>query len=210
MNNQNTYHRQTAQMIAFVAQNFPDMSADVMQGWIENPRALKRALMEALCPPGVFPVWRTIKLGVSPKNSDEARKALRDKECFIGDCADDILNKVVFTTSAVEKEIDLVNVSVGELGFTGNGATSKDIYNRAFEFGLELCPAEVGPQLRLQYHEQTNHEWFRIAMEPIDDSRGDPSVFIVENSEGLYLHGGRGHPKDVWPCVYRWLFVRRR
>jgi len=38
------FHSQSAQLIAVIAQNIPDMSSDVMQGWIENPEELKKVL----------------------------------------------------------------------------------------------------------------------------------------------------------------------
>lgn len=34
-----TYDRQTATFLAVVGQNMPELSGDVMQGWIENPKA---------------------------------------------------------------------------------------------------------------------------------------------------------------------------
>ena len=40
----NTYHPQTAKFLAMVAQNMPPLSADVMQGWIQNPKALRKFL----------------------------------------------------------------------------------------------------------------------------------------------------------------------
>lgn len=43
-------HTQTARFIAAIATSLPEIPADVMQGWIENPKALQRALREALCP----------------------------------------------------------------------------------------------------------------------------------------------------------------
>jgi len=51
MNEQNTLSKQTAKFIASIAQNLPEISGDVMQGWIQNPNALKKVLAEALCPP---------------------------------------------------------------------------------------------------------------------------------------------------------------
>ena len=51
MNEQNTFDRQTAKFIATVSQNLPDLDATMMQGWIQNPQALKKVLAGALCPP---------------------------------------------------------------------------------------------------------------------------------------------------------------
>lgn len=49
---QNTYHSQTAKLIATVCQAMPEMSGEVMQEWIENPKAL-RHFLKGLCPPKV-------------------------------------------------------------------------------------------------------------------------------------------------------------
>ena len=91
-----------------------------------------------------------------------------------------------------------------------NGATLADIHNRAKELGLELCPAEVGPQLRLQYADQPRGEWLLIAMEPITDSVGDPRIFDVELGDfGRWLDGLCGDPDGFWFGSGRFVFVRR-
>ena len=41
---QNTYHPQTARFIASVATCMPPLSSEVMQGWIDNPQAIKKLL----------------------------------------------------------------------------------------------------------------------------------------------------------------------
>lgn len=51
-----------------------------------------------------------------------------------------------------------------------------DIYKKSEELGLELCPAEVGPHLRLQY---PGKEWMTIAMKQIPDRGGVPFVFML-------------------------------
>src|SRR5581483_3717379 len=88
-----------------------------------------------------FPVWRTIQIGTGLKTANDFRRALTSAGYRIGTWANDILGR--FTPATEEKKLDLVAVSVAELGFA-NGATLRDIYARAKELGLELCPAEVG------------------------------------------------------------------
>lgn len=46
-----TFDRQTAKFLAVVAENMPELSGDVMQGWIQNPKAMQKVLSNAFCPP---------------------------------------------------------------------------------------------------------------------------------------------------------------
>ena len=156
------------------------------------------------------PTFRTIKLGTGLKTADDFRDALKKDGYRIGDWANDIIGKPAFTASETETEVDLVVLTVAELGFK-DGATRKDIYDRALERGLELCPSEVGPQLRLQYKDQPKGEWLVIAMEPITDSVGYLFVFFVEYvSVEQWLHASFGFPGLVWGAGGRFVFVRRK
>ena len=133
-------------------------------------------------------------------------KVLKDRGFNIGNWADDILGKPAFTAATEATEIDLVKVTVAELGFK-KGARRDQIYERAKELGLELCPPEVGPQLRLQYHDQPNGEWLFIGMKPIADSVGNLLVFSVErNALELWLDGVWSRPGGVWDPGSRWVF----
>jgi len=157
-----------------------------------------------------FPIWKTVKLGTDLKNADDFRKALKKARMVISDWGDNILGRPDFSVSETEMEVDLVNVSVGELGFK-QGAARRDIIAKALSIGFELCPNEVGPQLRLQYKDQPKAEYLIIGMEPITDSDGDLRVFYVERGDGdLWLSGLSGRPDDVWNAVDRFLFVRPR
>lgn len=157
-----------------------------------------------------FPVWKTIKLGTGLKTADDFRQALKAYGFKIGDWASDILGKPAFTVAAKETEVELVKVLVRDLGFQ-NGAVQKDIYRKAQELGLGLCPNEVGPQLRLQYKDQPLGEWLRIAMEPISDSVGFLFAFnVVYDDDGLWLRGGGGRPAGFWDAVGQFVFVRRK
>jgi hypothetical protein len=153
-----------------------------------------------------FKVWRTIKLGTGLKTAGDFRRALADGEFGVSDWASDLLGQPVFEVATEETEIDLVVASVAELGFE-QGARRDRIYARAKELGLEPCPAEVGPQLRLQYKNQPMGEWLLIAMEPITGSGGDLKIFCVKHDEaGLWLPSGCGSPDALWSPGGRWVF----
>ena len=80
------------------------------------------------------------------------------------------------------------------MGFK-NGATTAEIYQKAKELGLELCPAEVGPDLCLKYLDQPLNEWFLIAMKQIPDRDDYPYVFSLERSaDGLWLDTNWAEP----------------
>jgi hypothetical protein len=154
----------------------------------------------------VFPVWRTIQIGTY-NSVEELLQALLDAENRISDGGDDILKRTLLATEPTE--VDLVIVTVAELGFP-DGATRKQIYEKAFSLGLELCPAEVGPQLRLQYRDQPLGEWLLVAMEPIADSDGYPKVFLVKHDDdGLWLYSYYGDLALYWDGDDRWVFRRK-
>ena len=156
-----------------------------------------------------FNVWKTIKLGTL-KNADEFRKALKKNGFRIGDWANDILGKPAFTISSTEEEIQLANVSVADLGFK-NGATYGSICAKAKELGLELCPNEVVPQLRLQYKDQPKGEYLRIAMEPITDSDGDLNIFdVVHDDVDWWLNSNDGSSDHFWNARSRFVFRLRK
>ncbi len=159
-----------------------------------------------------FTTWRTLKLGTGLTTASDFRMALNKANCQIGHWANDILGQPAFTASVIVSEapVNLVIASVAELGFK-NGATCLDIYNRAKKLGLELCPAEVGPQLRLQYVDQPLNEWLIIAIEPISDSDGGLRVFGVDRSDdGLWLSSHDGSPRIFWDDDRRFVFVSRK
>ena len=209
-----TMSYQVAKLIARLAENLPDMSEDIMQGWIENPKGLQKFLA-GLCPPAngsvsELKVFKTIKLGTGLKTADDFRKSFKDNGFKLGDWANDILGKPVFTVATEETELDLVVVSVAELGFK-KGATREQIYTRAEERGLYRCPAEVGPQLRLQYADQPNGEWLIVAMEPIRYSACRLELFLVEHDDdGLWLYSSYDDSDLVWNADNPWVFARPR
>jgi hypothetical protein len=162
--------------------------------------------------PPEFKTFKTIKLGTGHKTADDFRAALKDAGYLIGNLASDILilGRPALKVVEHETEVELMVASVEGLGFP-NGATYARIYKRAKELGLELCPAEVGPQLRLQYLDQPKGEWLHIAMEPISDSDGSLSVFgVARDDDGRWLQGDSVSPGIRFSAGSCWIFVRPR
>lgn len=154
-------------------------------------------------------VWKTIKLGAGLRTADDFMEALTSFGCRIDYYVTGMLKKPEFTESVAVREtnIELVNVSAAELGWKEEKAIFGEICTRARENNLELCPAEVGPQLRLQYKDQPIDESLLIGMEPI---QGVDRIFKVVNGKaggkmldsiGAFLLYG----KNV-----RWIFLRRK
>ena len=197
--------------VAAVLMGLPEVGGEQRQRWIDHPRELQEALSVLNRMPDLgLRTWKTIKLGTGLNNADDFCRAIKDCRMRISDWANDIIGTPGFVVAAGGVEVDLVKVTVGELGFK-DGARRDQIYARAKELGLELCPPEVGPQLRLQYKDQPNGEWIIIGMKPIRHSDGNLSVFNVEhNDRGQWLDGNGGSPDYISSAGNRWLFVRPR
>ncbi len=112
----------------------------------------------------LFRSLKRIKLGTGFKSGDEIIKALKTANVKMTTPCDGSCEYILkfLPISPIALEVELVVVSPADLGFkildTKDGPTLKDIYSRALDVGLELCPAEVGPQLRLQFLDQPKHE----------------------------------------------------
>jgi hypothetical protein len=149
------------------------------------------------------------KLGTGIKTKDDFIKALEGQGNKIHDWSKDLMSQLGFTETITEKQTEqkLIILTVKVLGFTGS-ATVKEIFDRAKELGLKLCPAETGPQLRLQYPEQPTGERCIIGMEPILDSDGRPRLFSVYRfSDVPWLYSYYGRSANGYRDYYHFAFV---
>jgi hypothetical protein len=155
-----------------------------------------------------IPVWKRITLGTY-KGVNAVREALDAARMRVGESADEILGRPAFPYSRTKSELDLVVLTAADLGFPTGSTPVAEIYRRALQFGLELCPAEVGPQLRLQYANQPLGEFLHIAMQPIATWRGELVDLTVANGgAGLLLLGGDGSPDLTLHSSVKFVFVR--
>ena len=152
-------------------------------------------------------VWQTITLGTY-KGVDAYRDVMDSAGIKIRDSANEILARPAFPYARVKTEVELVLLSASELGVETESSLS-DVYKRAKQVGLELCPAEVGPQLRLHYRNQPLGEALvYIAMEPIAAYGGDPTILALVNfGSGLELMGVNRRPESMVLRSSRFVFV---
>lgn len=153
---------------------------------------------------------RKESLLIGGRNAKQLEQDLLANDYKIYEYALDMLRSKDFTTLKKPEAVDLVRLTAKDLGFD-QGATTDQIYQRAKELGLELCPAEVGPQYRLAYKDQPMGDWFVVAMKPIADRDDYPDVFGVGRSDdGLWLYYSWADPAYHWNSDRSFVFRLRQ
>jgi hypothetical protein len=189
----------------------------VTDAWAQAPSHLVPAVSGERTGSGVvqgrinsFSIWKKATLGVL-QSAAAVREAMDAAHVHVGDAADEILGRPGFGFGRRKVELDLVVVSVADLGFGERGASLADVYARSAQLGLDLCPAELAPNLRLQYLNQPIGESLQIAMKPEATYHGEPIALALTNGgEGLLLIGGDAHPDQIQSAPVRFVYVRPR
>ncbi len=161
-----------------------------------------------------FSVWKTIQLGRFTSKFDllnDLRSPSRGYFFHLDRATELALDHEALSVTTTRVEMNLAKVSCKDLGLEVYCGYS-DICSRALELGLQLCPGEVGPELRLQCGDRSHsdigpEENLTIAMRPtpVAEDR-EPVVFAVC---GFYeLETRSGHPKTVYRIEDQFVFVR--
>ncbi|MDE0011112.1 MAG: sigma-70 family RNA polymerase sigma factor [Candidatus Poribacteria bacterium] len=142
----------------------------------------------------------TLTLGTHRSGAD-LLAALSQEKCQVSLWSTQALENPDFPVAAAAITVDIVVVSMLELGFAEDEfATLDTIYDRAKQLGLETCPVEIAPSLRLRLLDQP--DWmtgdrlseFFVASEPFVLTReGLPKIFsIVRDDRYPHPETGRG------------------
>jgi hypothetical protein len=196
--------------VAKLVESFTDPASTEIVAFPASESASRKQATIGFAGPVEFPVWKTITVGIY-KNVKAVREALNaaPRPIHVGNWANEILGRPAFPYGEAAAELGLVVVSVSALGFGEDGASLKDIYARASQLDLALCPAEAGPILRLAYLDQPLGEFLHIAMKPVTRYGGEPTDLTVANGgAGLLLIGGDARSDLVLPGPVRFVFVR--
>lgn len=163
-------------------------------------------------------VVRTVAIGGLTKA--ELLQELRSSAVSLNEAAETLFASDQFTTSQNRSSVTTIELTVGDLGFP-RGATSAELYERAATLGLELCPLELGPHLRLQYRDQPEGYWdqpvrehqapsgsITVASQPLLADDDVPKGFYLRRIQGaLWLRGYRSGPEHVWAPDDHFIFL---
>lgn len=128
-------------------------------------------------------VLRTIEVG--GKSVQVLERDLEQKGIYLSKYARKMMSSQFLTLKAPE-QISLVRLKVSDLGFNKFPAILGQIYQKAHDLGLDLCPPEVGPEFRLKYDGQRSGERLYIGMKQIELPDEEyfnelfPYVFVLE------------------------------
>ena len=142
----------------------------------------------------------TITLGTHRSGADLLDRLIEEK-CLVSIWSTQALENPDFPVAAAEITVDIVVVSMLEMGFAeGELATLDTIYDRAKQMGLETCPVETAAQLRLQFLDQP--DWttgerlgeFFVMSEPFFlTPDGLPKIFsVVRDDKHPHFETGIG------------------
>ncbi len=165
----------------------------------------------------VLTTWRSISVGGGAAKELAANVARNCEE--VSDNAKFLMTNM--TVAPATGTVDLVNLSLRELGFTTSPRTdafmtkefcAKWSAEHLDGCVIELCEAEDGPRLREQYQDQPNGEVLWIAMERISGSDGHPFVFVVHRFDGgaRWLNARWTDPSGRWGLDRRIVFRFRK
>lgn len=167
------------------------------------------------CPVGT----RIVEIGGLTKS--QLIQKLQQYSILMNDYGERLLTDDRFTTSDTKYRLQTVELAVGNLGFP-DGATTVQIFKRANELGLELCPHELGPHLRLEYLDQPEgysgsslqrnqapSGSITIASEILTEDDDFPKGFYLRRvNDVLWLRGYRADHLHVWNPYDHFIFVK--
>ncbi|MFY9493348.1 MAG: hypothetical protein WAP55_02645 [Minisyncoccia bacterium] len=133
-----------------------------------------------------------VNVEIGGKSAEQLISEMEAAGINISDYTKSMLKNREFVPGKNPEEATLIRLTVADLGLKSS-TTTDQIYERAQILGLELCPADTGPNYCLKYRNQPLNqpldEWIYMGMKQITGSDGHPSVFALDRDGGsLWLN----------------------
>lgn len=150
-----------------------------------------------------------LRIGGIPKA--DLLASLRSAGVLLNRAAEELFESPLFDTQKTMRSLPIVELTVEQLGFA-EGARMPEILRAAHHIGLEPCPMETGPHLRLQLKEQREGARgeaatpgqappgsLTVVSVPLCVGDDFPKGFYLRRIDGaLWLRGYRADDEHVW------------
>ncbi len=164
-------------------------------------------------------ITRIVEVGGLSKT--DLIEKLKQNSILMNEYGKKLLTDDKFTTSHIKHSLHTVELTVSNLGFP-NGTTTSQLYKRAAELGLTLCPIELGPYLRLAFTDQPEEYSenllkrkqaplgsITIASEILTENDNFPKGFYLRKINGtLWLRGYIADQLHIWNPHDHFIFCR--
>lgn len=171
--------------------------------------------------PDCLTITRIIEVGGLTKS--QLIQKMQQHSIFMNEFGEKLFADDNFTTSSKTYTLKTVELTVHDLGLP-KGATTTQIFNKANFLGLELCPLELGPHLRLEYLDQPEgysgepsrrnqapHGSITIASEILTEDENYPKGFYLRQIKGvLWLRGYVADDQHIWGPSDHFIFCQTK
>ncbi|WP_150114068.1 hypothetical protein [Vibrio sinaloensis] len=152
--------------------------------------------------------YQTWKVELGTHSKDELLFELSRNKINLNAYAVMLFMSQKFEISNERQTVELVKVSVRELGYSG-GALFVDILDSAKGQNLMSCGLELALYLRLQYLSQPDGPLLTVAsVPPFSDEMYPKGFYLSSNSTGLWLRGYRATEDVLWAPDSEFVFVK--
>lgn len=160
-----------------------------------------------------FPYERIRKesIGIGEKTKQELIEAMIPKKNqFRNRSVEAMMAGDEFNVSKNREEIAFVELSLSDLGFNRNSEpapSTRQLFERANEYGLLLCPAELAPYYFLRHKGYPSSNYTHICMNPILDPAGDQCIFTIEPAGmEIAMISSLAKPDSQWDLADKFVF----
>ncbi|WP_052400718.1 hypothetical protein [Oceanobacillus jeddahense] len=159
---------------------------------------------------------KTIEVGGHTQH--ELIKKMNENNIFMNRLAEELMASEYFEVSEERYRMKVVELAVKDLGFI-DGAVTAQLYSKAAQSDLEICPLELAPYLRLAYLNQTEGDEgnqlqnrapygsITIASKIFSEDVNVPKGFYLRRIQGeLWLRGYIADEEHIWSPDDRFIF----
>ena len=149
------------------------------------------------------PRFHARELRVGGVSKDALLERLAEHGVSLNEYARILFADEAFTTSPEARRVRVLFVDLPDLGLP-EGGTFPEILAAAAAFGLEPCPLELAPHLRLDYLDQPEGPYLTVAsIKHHEDPEAPNGFYLRRREDGLWLRGYRADDDFVYPLDFR-------